>query len=133
MHMTIIKNIIKQTQENEHFRQVLHTGDKSQLVIMNISVQGEIGEEVHPHVEQTLFFLNGNGTALLDGVEHEIAGGDVLIVHPGVRHNVVNTGDVPLKIYTIYAPANHIDGRIHVTKADADEDTEDEEFGHQVM
>jgi mannose-6-phosphate isomerase-like protein (cupin superfamily) len=130
--MSYITNIIKKTQDNNNFREVLFTGDKSQLVVMHIPVKGEIGEETHPHVEQTLFFLSGEGVAVLDGKETSIGEGDVVVVTPGTKHNVINKGLIPLKVYTIYAPANHIDKRIHATKADADADVADEVFGESV-
>lgn len=130
--MPYIAPIIKETEENDNFRKVLFTGEKSQLVVMSIPSGGEIGEEVHAHVEQTLFFHSGMGTAILNGKEQAIGPGDVLIVTPGTRHNVVTTGNEPLKIYTLYAPANHIDGRIHLTKEDADADVADEAFGEAI-
>lgn len=130
--MSYITNIIKKTEENTNFRSVLFTGQKSQLVVMNIPVGGEIGEEIHPHVEQTLFFMNGKAKAILDGEETEIGSGDVVVVTPGAKHNIVNVGTEPLMIYTVYAPANHIDKRVHVTKAEADADVEDESFGESV-
>lgn len=126
-------NIEQNTATNANFRHVLFTGAKSQLVVMSIPPKGEIGEEVHPHVEQTLVFQSGNGQAVLDGVTSDIVAGDVLVVTPGTKHNVLNTGTEDLKVFTIYAPANHIDGRVHVTKADADADTADEEFGNAVQ
>lgn len=131
--MSFITNIIEETQKNENFRTVLFTGEKSQLVTMSIPPGGEIGEETHDHVEQALFFLSGIGMAVLDGEESEVGAGDVLIVSPGVRHNVMNVSDSELlKIYTLYTPANHIDGRVHATKAEADSDAEDEAFGEKV-
>jgi mannose-6-phosphate isomerase-like protein (cupin superfamily) len=69
---------------------------------------------------------------VLNGEESAVVAGDVVVVTPGTEHNIINDGDEPLKVYTIYAPPNHIDGRIHATKADADADTEDEAFGHAV-
>lgn len=131
--MSHITHIIQETTENTNFRKVIFTGQKSQLVVMSIPPGGEIGEEIHPHVEQTLFFLSGSGRAVLDGQETPINAGDAVVVVPGVTHNFINTGTEHLKVYTIYAPANHIDGRIHVTKADADADTEDEAFGESVQ
>lgn len=131
--MSFITNIIKKAEDNSLFREVVYTGEKSQLVVMNIPVGGEIGEEVHAHVEQSLFFLSGKGTSVLDGKEQQVGAGDVLIVTPGTRHNVINSGTDPLKVYTVYAPANHIDGRVHKTKADADVDVEDEAFGEAVV
>lgn len=131
--MSFITNIIDETQKNENFRTVLFTGEKSQLVTMSIPPGGEIGEETHDHVEQALFFLGGSGKVVLNGEESKVGAGDVLVVSPGVQHNVVNVSDSePLKIYTVYSPANHVDGRVHSTKADADSDSEDEAFGEAV-
>jgi mannose-6-phosphate isomerase-like protein (cupin superfamily) len=125
-------NIIKETQENENFRKVLFTGKKSQLVMMNIPVGGDVGEETHTGVEQTLFFLTGTGEAILDDKKTPIVAGDVFVVTPGTKHNFLNTGLENMKIYTLYAPANHIDGRVQATKADADADDEDEAFGQAI-
>lgn len=130
--MSYITNIIKKTKENTNFRTVIFTGDKSQLVVMNIPAGGEIGKEKHAHVEQSLFILSGEAKATLDGVETAVGVGDVVVVTPGVKHNIINTSTEPLLIYTIYAPANHIDGRIHATKEEADTDTADEKFGESV-
>ena len=128
--MSYTANVIAQTREHTNFRTVLFTGAKSQLVVMAIPPGGEIGEEVHDHVEQSLFIESGSGQAEIDGVVSLVGPGDVVIVTPGTRHNIVNTGSEPLRIYTVYAPPNHIDGRVHATKADADTDVADEEFGH---
>ena len=128
--MTYLTNIVHETIENQNFRRVLHTGDKSQLVVMNIPPGEEIGIETHHEAEQTLFFLGGSGLAVLNGTTQRVHPGDVLMIEPGTEHNVLNTGSSPLKIYTLYAPPNHIDGRVHATKADADRDEEDEAFGH---
>ena len=126
-------NIVDATKQNTNFRTVLFTGKRSQLVVMSIPPKGEIGEETHKHVEQTLFFLEGEGKAYINGEEKAIVAGDVVVVTPGTRHNFVNTGTSDLKVYTVYAPPNHINGRVHTTKADADADTADEEFGDQVQ
>ncbi len=131
--MSFHTNIVQVTKENRTFRTVLFSGARSQLVVMSIPPGGEVGLETHAHVEQTLFFLSGSGTATLDGKTQPIAAGDVLVVTPGTAHNVVNTGKQPLKIYTVYAPPNHLDGRVHATKADADADTADEAFGDAVQ
>ncbi len=126
-------DIFQATRENNNFRKVIFTGKKSQLVVMAIPAGEEVGAETHEHVEQTLFFFSGHGKAVLDGVESEVKAGDVYVVTPGTHHNFINTGTEPLKIYTVYAPPNHIDGRIHATKADADADQEDEGFGHKAQ
>ncbi len=130
--MSYLANIIKETEENQNFRKVLFTGQRSQLVVMSVPPGGEVGEETHHHVEQTLFFLSGTGKSFLDGKEHSIGTGDVVVVTPGTRHNFVNTGADVLKVYTVYAPPNHIDRRIHETKTAADADVADESFGEAV-
>lgn len=127
--MSYIRNIIKKTEENTNFRKVLFTGAKSQLVIMHVPAGSEIGKEMHANVEQTIFFLSGTGKAILDGDETDIGPGDIVVITPGTEHNFINTGTKPLKICTVYAPANHIDGRVHATKFEADADEEDEAFG----
>jgi mannose-6-phosphate isomerase-like protein (cupin superfamily) len=126
--MSFLTNIIYDTTENQNFRTVLYTGKKSQIVLMNIPPGGEIGLETHPNVEQTLFILSGTGTAILDGESRPIKTGDALVVTPGTAHNVVNSSEQAMKIYTVYAPPNHIEGRVHATKADADADEEDEAY-----
>lgn len=127
--MSYHTNILQETDENENFRRVVYTGKKSQLVVMSIPPGGEIGQETHIHTEQTLFFLSGTGEAELDGKKFPIGPGDVVVVVPGTEHNFWNTGKTDLKIYTTYAPPNHLDGRIHKTKVDADADIADEAVG----
>ncbi|HTK04948.1 MAG TPA: cupin domain-containing protein [Candidatus Eisenbacteria bacterium] len=122
-------NIVKDTLENTNFRRVVFTGSNSQLVVMNVPPGGEIGEETHKYTEQTLFFLSGTGEAALDGQKFPIGPGSVVVVVPGTKHNFSNTGSEDLKLYTVYAPPNHIDGRVHRTKADADADAADEAVG----
>lgn len=130
--MSFQKNILEATKTNTNFRTVLFTGQKSQLVVMDIKPGEEVGLETHDNVEQTLFFLSGQGKAILNGQESTVDAGDVVVVTPGTEHNFVNSGNESLKIYTIYAPANHIDGRIHKTPAEAAADQADEDFGHGV-
>lgn len=130
--MSYQADILSKTDANSFFRAVLFTGAKTQLVVMNIKPGEDIGEETHEHVEQLLFIFAGSGKALLDGQESEIKAGDVVVVTPGTRHNFINTGFVNLKIYTVYSPPNHLEGRVHETKEDAEKDVEDEEFGRHV-
>jgi len=127
--MSYHANIIQDSQNNEDFRRVMFTGLNSQLVIMSIPPGGDVGAETHKYTEQTLFFLSGNGEGELNGKKFPISPGDVVVVVPGTEHNFWNTGTVDLKIYTVYAPPNHIDGRVQRTKADADADTADEAIG----
>ena len=127
--MSYHSNIFKATQDNTDFRRVIFTGKNSQLVVMSIPPGGEVGKEIHKYTEQTLFFLSGTGKGELDGKEFPISQGDVVVVVPGTDHNFWNTGAADMKIYTVYAPPNHIDGRVQATKADADADTADEAVG----
>lgn len=122
-------NIVKATADNIDFRRVMFTGKNSQMVIMSIPPGGEVGAEIHKYTEQTLFFLSGKGEGELNGKKFPIVPGDVVVVVPGTEHNFWNTGKEDLKIYTVYAPPNHIDGRVHHTKADADADKADEAVG----
>jgi mannose-6-phosphate isomerase-like protein (cupin superfamily) len=121
-------NIEKLTLENADFRQVLYTAPHSQLVMMSLLPGEDIGAEVH-HVDQFFRFESGEGKAVIDGKEYPLKDGTALLVSAGSEHNIINTGSKPMKLYTVYAPANHIDGRVHKTKADAGKDVEDEKFG----
>jgi len=118
-----IENIEKLTLENENFRKVLYTAKNSQLVLMTLTPGEDIGEEIH-QVDQFFRLEQGTGTAILNGISHHITQDSVLIVPAGVKHNIVNTGTIPIKLYTLYAPPHHQDGTIHKTKAEAQTDTE---------
>ena len=111
-----IDNIEKLTLENENFRKVLYTGKYSQLVLMSLKPNEDIGLEVHPDVDQFFIIEKGQGKVIIDGVEHEVSDGIAVIVPAGSEHNVINTSTESLKLYTIYSPANHKDGTIHETK-----------------
>lgn len=112
-----ITNIEQATNENTDYRRVLYTAKHHQLVLMRLVPGEEIGEEVH-HLDQFFRFEMGQGKVIIDGAEHEVKDGDVVIVPEGARHNVINTGAGDLKLYTIYAPPNHKDGTTQATKAD---------------
>jgi len=116
-----VGNIEKITEENTNFRQVIFTGKYSQLVVMSLLPGEEIGEEVHPVVDQFFRIEVGNADVVIDGEKHSVGEGDAIVVPAGSRHNVINTAtDKPLKLYTIYSPPNHPDGTIHKTKAEAE-------------
>jgi len=125
-------NILQAARDNLAYRRVVFTGAKTQLALMTIPSGSDIGVEIHANVEQLIFIASGQGKAILNGVESAIRPGDVIVATPGTPHDVVNTSAEPLRIYTIYAPPNHIDGRVHATKADAEADTADEAFGRSV-
>ncbi len=122
-------NIERETLENTNFRKVVFTAPHSQVVLMCLQQGEEIGLETHPKNDQFFRFEQGTGVAVIAGVEHPIADGTAILIPAGTEHNIINTGSGHLRMYTIYSPAHHIDGRIHATKADALADIEDEKFG----
>jgi mannose-6-phosphate isomerase-like protein (cupin superfamily) len=113
------EDIKKLTKENTNFRKVLHTGQKSQIVAMCIPVGENIGEENHPETDQILFFVEGEGVAILNGETKTVEEHDVVFVPAGTKHNFFNRGETELKLFTIYAPPEHPDGTIHPTKEEA--------------
>jgi mannose-6-phosphate isomerase-like protein (cupin superfamily) len=118
--MPFNEDIVKRAKANSYFREVLATGPHSQVVVMSIPPGGDIGEEVHDDVDQTLVFVEGEGEAILDGGKSAVGVDRLVHVPAGTRHNFVNTGKVDLRLYTIYAPPEHKPGTIHKTKAEAD-------------
>lgn len=120
-----ITNIEKDTLENENFRKVIYTSKHSQLVLMSILPGEDIGIETHSDTDQFLRIESGTGKVILNGVETDISDGTSITIPEGVEHNIVNTGAVPMKIYTIYSPAHHKDGTIHATKEIAEADNEE--------
>ncbi len=118
-------DIEKLTLENENFRKVLYTSKHSQLVLMSLKPTEEIGLEVHEENDQFFRFESGMGKVVVDDTEHNVTSGSVVIVPAGAKHNVINTSDTEtLKMYTLYSPAHHRDGVVHVTKLEAEADTE---------
>jgi len=112
--------IEQKTLTNTNFRQVLYTGKFMQLVLMSLKPGEDIGEEVHDHVDQFFRVEAGEGKVIIDGEEHIVKDGDVVIVPAGSKHNVINVSTTEdLKLYTIYAPANHPDGTVHATRDEA--------------
>ena len=109
--------------ENSEFRRVLYTAKHCQLVVMALKPKEEIGAEVHK-LDQFFRVEEGTGEAVLDGVRTVIRSGFAILVPAGTKHNIINTGSDPLKLYTLYAPPNHRDGVVHHTRADAEADTE---------
>ena len=113
-------DIEKLTEENQDFRRVLYTGKNLQLVLMTLQPGEEIGEEVHEDRDQFFRIEEGSGVVDIDGVENAVEDDIAVIVPAGARHNVRNTGDEPLQLYTIYGPPEHKDGVVQATKAEAD-------------
>lgn len=123
--MSYINNIEKETLENNNFRTVLFTSKFMQLVVMSIPVKGDICMEIH-QIDQLIRVEKGNAKSILNGVERNLTDGDVVIIPAGTEHNIENTGDEDLKLYTVYATPNHKRGTIHKTKEDAEKDEEND-------
>lgn len=108
------------TLQNDYFRQVLFTAPFSQLVLMSLLPNEEIGSETHQNVDQFFRIEQGEGKVILNGEEHQVSDGFAIVVPAGTEHNVINISQTEkLKLYTIYSPANHKDGIIHKTKEEA--------------
>lgn len=119
-----IGNIEQLAADNDNFRQVLHTGDHAQVVVMSLLGGQDIGSEVHD-LDQILVVVQGSGLAVLNGEETEVRPGSLVYVPEGATHNLLNTGEGALKLYTVYTPPAHRDGTVHVTKDEAEADEED--------
>lgn len=107
-------------EKSPDFRRVLWTGEHTQLVIMTIPADGEIGEEVHEGIDQILTFVSGVGEAKVGDNTRKVVAGDLVVVPAGTKHNFVNTGPNPLVLYTVYGPPEHADQAVHRTKEEAD-------------
>ncbi len=119
-------NIEKSTLGNENFRKVLYTSKHSQLVLMALKPNEEIGLETHSDNDQFFRFESGRGKVVVDKNEYEVGDGIAVVVPAGSEHNVINTSDTEmLKMYTIYSPAHHKDGIVRGTKAEAEANEED--------
>ena len=121
-------DIEKLTEENQDFRRVLYTGKNLQLVLMTLQPGEEIGEEVHEDRDQFFRIEEGSGVIDIDGAENAVEDDIAVIVPAGARHNVRNTGDKPLHLYTVYAPPEHKDGIVQATKEEAEARHHDEEW-----
>lgn len=115
-----VADIEELTENNRDFRRVLYTGKHLQLVLMALKPGEEIGQEVHPDHDQFFRVEKGKGEIWIDGKCTKIKSDDAILVPAGAKHNVINTGDKSLKLYTIYGPPDHRDGVVRATKADAE-------------
>lgn len=114
-------NIEKATAENDNFRKVLYTAPYSQLVLMSLRPEEEIGKEVHHDNDQFFRIEAGQGKCIIDDNEYELKDGDAIVIPAGAKHNIINTSKTAaLKMYTIYSPAHHKDGIVRATKQEAE-------------
>lgn len=112
--------VVELARNNDEFRKVIWTGEKTQLVLMAIPENEEIGGEVHEGHDQLLYFVSGSGVAKIGDDEMDVKDGDVSIVPSGKYHNFKNTGSGMLRLFTTYSPPEHEPGTEHETKADAE-------------
>lgn len=117
-----VDDIEKATEDNDDYRRVVYTGKHLQLVLMTLQPGEAIGEEVHDTHDQFFRFEKGHGEVVIDGVTHAIKADFGVIVPAGAKHNVINTGHKPLRLYTLYGPPEHRDGVLQPTKADEAEE-----------
>lgn len=113
--MTFNENIVELCKKNTFFRKEVITGQHSQVVLMSIKPGQDIGQEIHK-VDQTLVFVQGTGEAIINGQKSAIAANHLVFVPAGAQHNFINTGKTDLKLYTIYAPAQHKPGTVEKEK-----------------
>ena len=122
-----VGDIEKATLENDTFRTALFTGEHTQLTVMRLAPGEDIGREAHDGIDQFLRIEQGTARVELGTTEeqvdeaHEVEDDWAIIIPAGVWHNVVNTGDGELKLYSLYSPPEHPDGTVHRTKAEAEE------------
>lgn len=121
-----VVNIEKATVDNDTFRTALWTGKQMQLTVMSIQPGDDIGLEVHDDHDQFLRIEQGQALVQMGPAEDELTfeqqaeHDDAVFVPAGTWHNLTNSGDEPLKLYSVYAPAEHSHGTVHETKADDD-------------
>jgi mannose-6-phosphate isomerase-like protein (cupin superfamily) len=114
-----VGDIEDQAEGNSDFRRVVYTGKNLQLVLMSLNPGEDIGEEVHNDGDQFFRIEKGKGEVLIDGKRSKIKSDDAVLVPAGARHNIINTGEKPLRLYTLYGPPEHRDRTVHSTKVDA--------------
>lgn len=120
-----VVNINDATKQNEYYRTALWTGCHLQVTLMSIKVGGDIGLEIHPDLDQFIRVEQGQGLVMMGDrrdwldFQEKVCDDFAFVIPAGKWHNLVNTGRVPLKLYSIYAPPQHPRGTVHETKADA--------------
>ncbi len=120
-------NINEAALENDNFRQAIWTGEYFQITLMSIDEGSEIGMEVHTELDQLLYIVSGEGLVLMgdsmDNLDYQesVYEGYAIIIPAGTWHNLVNEGDTPIKLFSLYAPPAHPHGTVHQTKEEADE------------
>ena len=114
------KDIVKLASDNDFFQKEVYLDKRIQIVLMSLLPGEEIGEETH-RADQTTFFVSGDGQAVLDGKGTKVGTNRLLVIPQGTRHNIINKGTTPLKLFSVYAPPAEPAGVAHKTKAAAEE------------
>ena len=112
------------TEANKDFRHVLYTCHNLQLVLMALKPGQDIGAETHATHDQFFRIEQGRGEVVIDGVSHKVRSGAGIVIPAGAHHNLINTGDKSMKVYTIYGPPNHLDQLEQSTKSMAQASSE---------
>ena len=121
-----VANIKQFTLKNPFYRRTLWTGNHLQVTLMSIPINGDIGLEVHPNLDQFICVESGKGIVTMGksknnmSVKREINQNYAFIIPANTWHNLINTGNTPIKLYSIYAPTQHPKGTVHKTKAEAE-------------
>ena len=123
-----ISHIHNETVTNNNFRKVLYTSKHIQLVVMSLQPNEDIGTEIHQNIDQFIRIESGEGKAVINGTETMLKDTDAIVIPAGVEHNIINTGNSVMKLYTLYAAPEHKDGIIHITKEMAEIHHEKEQF-----
>jgi mannose-6-phosphate isomerase-like protein (cupin superfamily) len=113
------KDLVEAATKNKYFQKEVYLDDNIQIVLMHLEPGEDIGEETHP-ADQTTFFVSGEGQAVVDGSRTKVVDNRVIVIPKGAKHNIINKGDAPLKLFSIYSPPAEEPGVAHKTKADAE-------------
>lgn len=117
--MAFNKDMVKLARANSFFQKEVYLDKNVQIVLMSLKPGEDIGEETH-RADQTTFFVDGNGSAVLDGRSTKVAANHMIVIPQGTKHNIINKGTTPLKLFSVYAPPAEDPGVKHKTKADAE-------------
>jgi mannose-6-phosphate isomerase-like protein (cupin superfamily) len=120
------KDIIELANKNKNFQKEVYYDENCQIVLMSIEPGDDIGEETHD-ADQTTFFVAGEGQAVVDGSRTKVTPNHIIVIPKGAKHNIINKGDEPLKLFTVYSPPAEEEGVNFKTKAEAEEAEEGED------
>lgn len=117
--MAFNKDLAKLAKANSFFQKEVYLDKNIQIVLMSLKPGEDIGEETH-RADQTTYFVEGTGSAVIDGRSNKVAANHMIVIPQGAKHNIINNGTTPLKLFSVYAPPAEDPGVKHKTKADAE-------------